>query len=249
MSVSALQPRHENGRFGYKPLDEATFALNDVDEGTFFNPLPMESAAEARAFWRRTEIPDEVLIGFQATHNRLRGAEIDAEYEKRWQKHAPQWAAANPKAKKESDEDYAARQRAERAAFVQRVSGEVNQAIRPELHRFNRRMAVRALAIMKHLPEDQDEATTLAYETQMQLYGYEGTTSVADVVAFFRLDEEPYLDLLAGPDNDLQIQMAVSLDRIDDNMHWMREEQRDIGNAVIENTGTTADNTDPGRFG
>ena len=110
-------------------------------------------------------------------------------------------------------------------------------------------MAVRALAIMQNLPEDQDEATELAYETRMELYGYLGSTPVADVVAHFRLDEEPYRDLLAGPDNDLQIQMAVSLDRLDDNIHWMREEQRDIGNAVVENTATAADNTDPAQFG
>lgn len=249
MSVSAIQPRHSDGRFSHKPLDEATFTLNDMPEGTFYNPLPMDTAAEAREFWRTTEIPDEVLIGFQAVHNQRRDAELKAEYEARWNAYVPQWREAHPKAKKESDQDYAERMHAEKQAFAHRVGPDVEQAIRPQLHPYNRRQAVRALAIMANLPEDVEEASELSHGTRMQLYGYQGTTRVADVVAFFRLDEQDYHDVLAGPDLDLQIGMAVSLERIDDNLHWMRDEQRDIGNTVAENTAITATNTDPDRFG
>lgn len=249
MSVSAIQPRHSDGRFSHKPLDEATFTLNDMPEGTFYNPLPMDTAAEAREFWRTTEIPDEVLIGFQAVHNQRRKAELEAEYEARWNAHLPQWRETNQKAKRESEEEYNTRVEAEKSAFAHRVAAEVYQAIRPELHPYNRRQAVRALAIMANLPDDPDEAHELSRNTRMQLYGYQGTTPVADVVAFFRLNEDAYHGVLDGPDNDLQIGMAVALERIDDNIHWMRDEQRDIGNTVAENTALTATHTDPDRFG
>lgn len=249
MSVAAFQPRHRDGRFGTKPLDEATFSLNDMPEGTFYNPLPMETAADAREFWRTTEIPDEVLIGFHSVHNQRRKAELEAEYETRWAAHLEQWKAANPPLKRESEQEYLARMEAEKVAFARRVGAEVEQAIRPKLHPYNRRQVVRALAIMANLPDDPDEASKLAHETQMQLYGYQGTTTVHDVVAFFRLDEEPYHDVLDAPDNDLQIGMAVSLETMSENLHWMREESREIGNAVVENTGLTATHTDPDRFG
>lgn len=250
MGVSAVpqQPQLDDGRYGDKPIDDATFSLNDMPEGTFYNPLPMDTAAQAREFWRTTEIPDEVLIRFQAVHNKRHKAELEAEYEARWNAYAPQWREAHPKAKKESDQEYAARIRAEKQSFAHRVGLDVDAAIRPELHHYNRRQVVRALAIMANLPDDPDEAHELSRNTRMQLYGYQGTTPVADVVAFFRLDEDPYHRVLDGPDEELEIGMAVSLERIDDNLHWMRDEQRDIGNSIAESTATTAANTDPNHF-